>query len=214
MEGSDMSDYWRKVLKGAWQKTRDVLGWSKQKVASACILVITAIVAGGMSAGFGVVTTSVSTLVALAIVGSVVFAWSLFETQAELYRAAEEETKKAKASQERVSLRSLRRRGPPDYEKWRHVETMDLQTAAQLWSDETPGMAVLGEVKETYAMLCGAIQSGQLNFKMDPTIDPRMVNAVREQTRQNPRQDMKITRTDLKAFAKLHGYDPKFLRDK
>ena len=109
---------------------------------------------------------------------------------------------------------SRRRRGPPDYEKWRHVETMDLQTAAQLWSDEQPGMGMFGEVKETYAMLAGAIGNGQLNFKMDQTIDPRMQNAIRERARENPNPNMKVTRDDLKAFAKLHGYDPKFLRDK
>ena len=74
-------------------------------------------------------------------------------------------------------------------------------------------MGMFGDVKETYAMLSGGIQSGEIEIEGDPTIDPRMRNAVLQARRENPTPDMTVTRAALKTFAKLHGYDPEFLRD-
>jgi hypothetical protein len=107
-----------------------------------------------------------------------------------------------------------KQRPPPDYDKWRHVPKLDLQTAAQLWSGEQPGSGMFGAVQETYAMLCGAIQNGELEIALDETVDPRMRSIVRQRQMDNPRLDMKVTRTALQAFAKRHNYDPEFLRDR
>ena len=119
------------------------------------------------------------------------------------------------SSTERLDGAPGRRKRPrADFDKWRHVPKYDLQTAAQLWCGEQPAIGMFGGVKETYAMLCGAIQTGDLQIGFNPTVDPRMQTIVRQSDMENPRPDMKVARTALKAFAKRHNYDPEFLRDK
>jgi hypothetical protein len=41
-----------------------------------------------------------------------------------------------------------------------------------------------------------------------------MQSIVRQREMENPRPDMKVTRTALQAFATRYNYDPEFLRDK
>lgn len=210
-------DYWRKVFKGAWGTTLNLLGWSRQKAVSGAVLLVSTVLFGGAAAGFNLFTGSMSLLAGVVIVGAVVFVWGLFETQRamyrELYRSMIVESNKRATNNKTSGGWAGRERPPANFDKWRHVPKMDLTTAAQLWTGEQPGMGMFGDVKETYAMLSGGIQSGELEIEADPTTDPRMRNAVLQRRRENPAPDMSVTRVALKAFAKLHGYDPEFLRD-
>lgn len=208
MEG----DYWRRVLKRAWSTTLNLFGWSWQKTIGGAVVLVGAVLYGGVTAGFNLVTGLTSALAGLVIVGPIVFVWGIFQTQREMNLELYRET--IAASNRRASGGwEGRKRPPANFDKWRHVLKMDLTTAAQLWTGEQPGMGMFGEVKETYAMLSGGIQSGELEIEGDPTIDPRMRNAVLQQRRENPSPNMIVTRAALKAFAKLHKYDPEFLRD-
>lgn len=221
--------YWRKVASRAWDKT---WRWSKEKVLGGVALLIGAFIVGGVAAGFNLLSGSISVVVGFAVVTAVMFVWNVCHTTAELHNniqieldAAIDNANKQKLSYEaaidrdnkraveKLEAAAWRKRAPPDYQKWRHVQTLNLQQAAQLWTDETPSMGMFGKVKETYAMLCGAIQSGDLAFVSKFIGDPRMQETLRQREQQNPNPDMKVTREALKAFAKRHGYDPTFLRD-
>lgn len=210
-------DYTRRVLKGAWDTTLNLVGWSTQKAVSGIALLVGTVLFGGATAGFNLVTGSISVLAGLIIVGAVVFVWSIFETQREMYRELYRDmiaaSNKQATSNPTPGGWAERKRPPANFEKYRHLPRMELQTAAQLWAGEQPGMGIFGEAKDNYAMLCGAIQSGELAIEDDPTIDPRTRNAVLARRRENPSPNMNVTRSALKAFAKLHGYDPAFLRD-
>jgi hypothetical protein len=54
---------------------------------------------------------------------------------------------------------------------WRHRENLSLLEAAQLWAEVRPNMTwgTRGSVKDTYAMLKGAIQKGDLAFDPEGT---------------------------------------------
>ena len=79
-------DYRRRVLKGAWDTTLNLLGWSRQKAASGIALLVGTVLFGGAAAGFNLLTGSISVFAGLIIVGAVVFVWGIFETQRETYR--------------------------------------------------------------------------------------------------------------------------------
>ncbi len=204
-------NYWRNVFKDAWEKTKRPLGWSREKVSSTAVTVIAAFVAGGVGAVFNVVLASIGVLIALAVVGLGLFVWGIIETQAEMYRKIEEVSRLRIESLENAI--NQERRPAPDYEKWRHRANMNLRTAAQLWTGERPGMKLVGDAKETYEMLHGAVESGELALELDPAIDPRMQRTARAMKQKNPSADTVVTRTALKAFAARNGYDPEFLKD-
>jgi hypothetical protein len=205
-------DYWRKVYRGASERTWRLLGWSKEKAIGIAVLVIGTVLVGGVASLFNLVSNSITVLAGLAVVAASVFLWGVFETQAEMYHVVSDEKELMST---RVEAPGVRRKRPPaNFDKWRHVPKLELQTAAQLWTGEQPGLGMFGEVKETYAMLCGGIQTGQLAFELEDSVDPRMREIVRRAQQENPRPDMKVTREALQAFAKLHGYAPEFLREK
>jgi hypothetical protein len=156
--------YWRRVLKGAWDKTVPA-GWNRHKIAAAIIPVIGALLAGGtISGAWNITGLTLGGLIGLAIVLPVLFLWGVIETQAELYRAKSQSDDAA-----------TRERPPkPDYDKWRHVPKISLKTAAQLWTAQRPQMGIFGEAMETYAMLRGAIQKGELVFEAEASIAPHM----------------------------------------
>lgn len=204
--------YWRKVFAGAWDTTWRVLGWSKEKIASAAAGLIGTVIFGGVTAGFNLVNSAISAALGVAIVAVCVFVWGLFQTPAQMYRTAQDENKRMN---ERLEAGTGKRKRPrADFDKWRHVPKLELQQAAQLWSGEQPGMGMFGEVKDNYAMLSGAVQTGDLEIGFDQTVEPRMQSIVRQREMENPRPDLKVTRAALQAFAKRHGYDPEFLRNK
>jgi hypothetical protein len=84
-EGVMEGDYQRRVLKGAWSKTLNLLGWSRQKAVSGAALLVGTVLFGGATAGFNLITSSISVVAGLLIVGAVVFLWGIFETQREMY---------------------------------------------------------------------------------------------------------------------------------
>jgi hypothetical protein len=203
--------YRRKVFRDAWERTWRLLGWSKEKAIGTAALVVGTILVGGVASLFSLVSNSITVLAGVVVVAAGVFLWSVFETQAEMYHAVSDEKERMTTKPEAAGGR--RKRPPANFDKWRHVPKLELQTAAQLWSGEQPGLGMSGEVKETYAMLCGGIQTGELMFELEDSVDPRMRDLVRRTQQDNPRPDMKVTRAALQAFAKRHGYAPEFLRE-
>jgi hypothetical protein len=210
--------YWRRVLRGAWEETYQPLQWNRQKVA----LVLTAIgtiLAAGLHLGLGEMITTLIGYVwiaaPVAFAALILFIWGVIQTQATMNRElieARNENKRKIGELETKLANS--RPAPPDYEKWKHRQSLTLRTAAQLWEGERPGMKLIGAAKETYEMLHGAIQSGALDLDLDdPSIDPRMRETTRRLRRQNPNAETLVTRTALRAFALSNGYDPEFLRE-
>jgi hypothetical protein len=206
-----MDEYWRRVVEGAWQRTKRPLGWSREKITGALVAVIAAFVGGGFGAVFNFVLASVGVVIGLAVVGLALFLWGIVETQADIYRSEGTERRRKIGTLEAAIERLTRPR--PNYGKWRHVQKMDLKTAAFLWSGEQPGMKLIGQVRETYAMLQGAAQSGELELDIDASVDPRMQRTVQHMRQERANADTVVTREALKAFASRYDYNPEFLRD-
>jgi hypothetical protein len=140
------------------------------------------------------------------------FLCNVIETQAGLY----DELAEASASKilELESELDRHRKAPPDYDAWWHRETIELRTAASLWCDESPTtMKMSPKVQQWYNALAGAIQERELEFVPKLSDEPRLRITSIERQRQNPDLATEVTRTQLRKFAKLHGYNPKFLKD-
>ena len=58
-----------------------------------------------------------------------------------------------------------------------------------------------------------AIAKDELDFESQYRESPPARERQREYQKRNPQLDTIVTRKALKAFANIHGYDPKFLRD-
>jgi hypothetical protein len=142
---------------------------------------------------------------------AVAFVWGIIQTQAKMYR----ELAAQPSAPAVVAPAQLDRTKAADFEKWRHVETLELPKAAQLWEGERPGIALRGRAAETYAMLCGAIKKGELTFITSATSnDASFLDTAHQMERSDPQTYTKVTRAGLKAFAAKYGYDPEFLRDR
>lgn len=203
--------YWRDVLKGAWASTLDLVGWDKKKALSAAFVPIGTLVITGIANGFSSLSTIISLIVGVVLLVPLLFLWGTVQTQADMYRAlAKQQTTPAspEINQPRMSK--------PDFDMWRHREKLTLIETAQLWAGFRPGLSLgtRGNVKDTYAMLTGAIQKGELPFIADGSIDPHSRDTLRQLQRQSPHQNTQLTRVGLKAFAAKYGYDPEFLRDR
>jgi hypothetical protein len=107
-----------------------------------------------------------------------------------------------------------RKRRPPDFDKWRHVEILEVGKAAQLWEGEAPGLALKGAAAETYEMLRAAIRKGELGFITTNSPHPHADDTARQLERREPMTYTKVTRAGLQAFAAKYGYNPEFLRDR
>jgi len=71
-------------------------------------------------------------------------------------------------------------------------------------------MRIDGKAKQTYALLCGGIQKGELAFEADKLLG-RQDDKQKYYTN-NPHPELTVTREALKAFASRNGYNPRFLR--
>jgi hypothetical protein len=212
MAGDEKADhYWREVLKGAWASTLDLVGWDKKKALSAAFVPIGTLVITGISSGFSALSTIISLVVGVALLVPMLFVWGIIQTQAKMYR----DIAKQPSSAPLVAPIKPDRTRAADFEKWRHVEILELPKAAQLWEGERPSLALKGPAAETYAMLCAAIKKGELRFMVSAiSSDPSYLETARQMEQSEPTTYTKVTRAGLKAFAAKYGYDPEFLRDR
>jgi hypothetical protein len=200
-------DYWRRVFKGAWDNTLRRVGWDSTKV----ILSVAALIGSWM---LGVIlapaTTTGALLVGIMILAPIIFVWGMVQAQADMFR--DQMTKQSTSVEPTNYLANPK----PDFDMWRHRENLSLLEAAQLWAEVRPSMSwgTRGNVKDTYAMLEGAIQKGDLAFEPEGSIHPSAWNTAVQMEKKNPRPATKLTRNGLKAFATKHGYDPEFLQDR
>jgi hypothetical protein len=210
--------YFRKVLKGAWKKSVPA-SWNRHKFAAFAIPLIGALAVGGWNGAWSVLPLTIGGVIGFVCVAPVLFVWGLFETQREMYHEADAErvalaAENANQRKKETPGEPLRPRDDPekvDFEMYRHLQQMPLRTAAQLWAAQVPGMRMQGQAKQTYAMLCGGIQSGELPFEGGAL--PGMSGANLKYYKQQPHPELIVTRDGLKAFAARHNYNPRFLRN-
>jgi hypothetical protein len=202
--------YWRKVVSTAWDKTWRLLGWSKEKAVTGVIFLIATAVAGGLAAIFHLISVSLAVIIGVSVAAISIFVWGVIETQAAVYSDLLQISKMRVAHLEAQMAHMME--PPPNYEKWRHVEKFTLRNAAQLWSGLRPQAGLFGEARETYEMLRGAVQNGELDFEPDQSLEPHMREIRIRLIRKNPNADLLVTRKALRTFADLYGYDPPFLR--
>jgi hypothetical protein len=213
--GEKPDHYWRDVLKGAWASTLDLVGWDKKKALSTAFVPIGTLVVTGIANGFSSLSTIISLLVGVVLLVPLLFLWGIIQTQADMYCAlAKQQT--APASPVVAPEINQPTMPKPDFDMWRHRDKLTLIEAAQLWAGFRPSLSfgTRGSVKDTYAMLTGAIQKGELPFIADGSIDPHSRDTLRQLQQQNPHPDTQLTRAGLKAFAAKNGYNPEFLRDR
>jgi hypothetical protein len=201
--------YWREVFKGAWRNTLRRVGWDPTKV----ILAIAAFI-GSWTLGGIVFSATGAVLIGITALAPFIFVWGLLQAQADMYRDLERRQAASAAAGPRETNQPAIPK--PDFDMWRHREKLSLIEAAQLWAGFRPSLSLgtRGSVKDTYAMLTGAIQKGELPFIPDGSIDPSARDTVRRMQQQNPHQNTQLTRAALKAFAIKYEYDPEFLRDR
>lgn len=222
VEGGSVTErYWRTVLKGALKKSIPV-GWTRHKFAALAVPLIGALVMSGWSGAWSAIPLTVGGAIGCAVVAPILFVWGMFETQREMYEEAigeraalaAELEKRVQVPPDGVETEPQDQQGNPekvDFEMYRHLRQMPLRTAAQLWAGQVPEMRIRGNAKQTYAMLCGGIQSGELPFEGGPL--PGMHGANLKYYKQQPHQELVVTREGLKAFAAVHKYNPRFLRN-
>jgi hypothetical protein len=104
----------------------------------------------------------------------------------------------------------------PDFKMWEHRENLTLLEAAQLCAEIRPSATsgTRGIVKDTYAMLEGAIQKGDLAFNPEGSIHASAWDTAVKAKKSKPSPSTKLTRMGLQKFAADHGYDPEFLKDR
>jgi hypothetical protein len=201
------------VLWGAWEKTRNPLGWDRKKVGIALISVGT-VITTGLQFGWLAMIQSGAGIFWLAFppafAAVILFVWGMIETQAKLYAELAQTTSVKIAGLETEI--SAFKHPPPDYEAWRHKNLIDLRTAAFLWCDEAPGMSMSKKVTQWYHALSGAIQEGKLDFVPQLAGASMREHQIRVQ-KDNPNLNTLVTRDRLRDFAKANGYDPIFLRE-
>jgi hypothetical protein len=212
--------YFRKVFKGAWKKTVPA-SWNRHKIATIAISLIGALVVGGWSGAWGILPVTLGGVIGTICVAPVLFVWGIFETQQEMYREAVAKRLAAEAEhvdEQPAPVKPMPAQPTPppdnsekvDFKMYRHLQQMPLRTAAQLWAGQVPEMRMQGQAKQTYAMLCGGIQSGEIPFEGGPL--PGMQRPNLKYYKQQPHPELIVTREGLKAFAAQHKYNPRFLR--
>ncbi|MEA2889174.1 MAG: hypothetical protein QOD11_3534 [Bradyrhizobium sp.] len=100
----------------------------------------------------------------------------------------------------------------PNYEAWRHVHELNLRQAAFLWCDIEPRMSSPPEVTAWTKALEAAIKKAELSFVPKFSEYGSHGDQYKQQM-EGAWHETVVTRDQLRAFAKAHGYDPIFLRD-
>jgi len=197
-----MSNYWRKVFAQAWTDTKQSFGWN-QKTAATVLVAVVGLGGTFFQLGFAATVTSATGLLwtALPFIGAgfLLFIWNFLSAPAALH---------TQLSNKIAALE----KPPPDYAAIRHIDRMTLREAAFYWCDLSPGPSMPSNVREWYGALTSAATNGELKFEPNYS-GYRDQETEYELQKRNPQLDTIVTRKALQAFAKRHGYDPKFLRD-
>ena len=205
--------YWHKILSGAWDKTYLPLGWDRKKIALGLVS-LCGVVVVGVHFGWEAMTASASpllwTISPVFFAALILFVWGIVETQAKLY--AELSTSSSAKITELEAALSGSQEPPPNYEAWRHVHELHVRQAAFLWNELEPRMSQPPKIFAWSSALQAAIKKGELDFVPQYSDYGRREVQLAEQ-RKAAWSETFVTREHLKAFAKLHNYDPIFLRD-
>lgn len=206
-------DYWNKVLRGAWDKTRHPLGWDRKKFAVA-LLAIGALIASGLHFGWLAMFESAASIFWAAFppafAAAVLFIWGIIETQASMYRELAIDFDGLNAALKKGQASSV------NYEAWKHVPEMSLKDASFLWCNKVPAISMPSDVTQWYNALSGAIKTGALKFVADyggTSPNPSLRQAQYHYQKQNPNLNTTVSRQALKDFAAANDHDPIFLRD-
>jgi hypothetical protein len=200
----------RNVFKGAWKNTLRRVGWDPTKI----ILAVAAFIGSWMLGGI-VFSATGGFLIGLTMLAPFLFLWGIVQAQADMYGDLVNKPIAAPAPAVVAPQTNHLATPKPDFEMWRHRENLTLLEAAQLWAEVRPsvGWGTQGLVNDTYAMLSGAIQKGDLSFVPEGSMHPPAWNTAVQMEKKKPNPATKLTRAALKAFATKYGYDPEFLRD-
>jgi len=210
-----MGNYWRKVFARAWADTKQTFGWNHKTVA-AVLVVVVGLVVTLLQQGFAATVASAlgllsGTALASVVAGIMLFVWNFFSAQANLYIELSKNSGEKITALE-TALAKLQQ-PPPDYAAIRHIDRMTLREAAFYWCDLSPGQSMPSNVREWYEALAATVRKGELTFEPKYHSLGSHNEMERDVQKRNPDLSTIVKRTALQAFAKRHGYDPKFLRD-
>ncbi len=214
--------YWGAVFKKAWTDTLHSLGWN-QKTAATVLVAVGAIILAFLRYGLDGLTQTITGYFWFAFgpvfAGLCLFIWNFVTAQASLYEASKV---RIEASREKISeleaelarAKIVTKKDPlPDYAAWRHVQSITLRKAAFLWCDMEPAsLPMPPKVAAWFNAFVGAVQQGELEFVPQYSSHHDRSREARRQ-QDTPNSETIVTRDQLKAFARRHGYDPIFLRD-
>ena len=211
-----MGNYWRKVFARAWADTKQSFGWN-QKTAATVLVAVAGLVVTLFQLGFAATVASAVGLLSAGaalssiIAGVVLFVWNFFSAQANLY------IELSKSSGEKIaaleSALAELKEPPLDYAAIRHIDRLTLREAAFFWCDLPVGrQSMPSNVLTWYSALQSAVRKGELDFEPEYS-GYRDRGREREHQNGRPYLNTVVKRTALQAFAKRHGYDPKFLRN-
>lgn len=97
----------------------------------------------------------------------------------------------------------------PNYTAWKLLRTYSVSNASRLWCDIEPGSALTQDSIAWAKVLLGAISSGEL-----PMVEKSGVaKEIIERERKNPNWHTEVAKDALQAWAKTHGFSPRFLQD-
>lgn len=101
------------------------------------------------------------------------------------------------------------KKNTPNYAAWKLVQTFSVSNASRLWCDIEPGSALTQDSIAWAKVLLGAISRGEL-----PMVEKAGVSKdVIERERANPNWHTEVAKDALHAWAKTHGFNPRFLQD-
>lgn len=209
-----MENYWTRVLSGAWDKTWRPLGWDRKKAAVA-LLAIGGTIAALFQFGWAEMITSVTglfwTVVPVCFAAFILFVWGVIETQAKIYKNLTQTTDETIRVLQDIIVRYQSQPSPP-YDAWRHIEQMTLHYAAFYLCGMIPRSPMPMRVIQWREALEAAVRKGDLEF--EPSYTQSATKELQyEYQKKNANARTKVTRDQLKTFAKKFGYDPPFLRD-
>jgi hypothetical protein len=106
----------------------------------------------------------------------------------------------------------------PDYQAWKMVSVLTIGEAAYLWCDiepEQPGITIPAKVSGWLRAIIDSVMTGKLDFVLDRSRLQANTNtaAAKDYQKSHAEWQTKITRAELRRFAKEIGHVPIFLRD-
>jgi hypothetical protein len=207
-----MARYWRTVFSRAWDKTYKPLKWDRAQIAVVLVAIGTVIAAGlhlGLDAMLSSLIGYVWIAVPVAFAAAALFLWGMVEAISEIH--AQQNDRIAQLETALAASKSP----APDYKALRHVNRFSLRDAAFLFCDLRPVSKMPGQVQDWYSALESSVRQGDLVIEpKDTGMGYLSKSDARQIERQRPQLDTVVLRVALVDFAKRHGHDPVFLRDK